>query len=98
MSLSIASIIASFIIAIGGIIASVICVSLPRQRKSKIIKLQKELLDTYKGILQLKKLEESLEQRSGISKQKAREGVEIPHEFEPARLKEKIKQLEKQLS
>ena len=77
---------------------SLILVGIPRQRKETIDKLRKELYEVYKGVEQLKQLEESLEQQLGISKQSARKDVEIPERFQSARLMNRINQLENQIS
>lgn len=98
MDLGLASIIASLVVATGAIIVSIICVTIPRQRKETIDKLRKELLDVYKGVEQLKKVEESLEQQFGVSKQTARKDLKLPEKFENARLTKRIIQLENQLS
>ena len=94
MDIGIASIIVSLIIAAGGIVASIIFSFVPRQRKEKIRKLQKELYDVYTGVVQLKILEETLEQKMGISKQSARKGFNVPDRFENSKLKKRINQLE----
>lgn len=98
MDLGLASIIASIIVAIGGIVVSIICVAIPRQRKDTIDKLRKELYDVYKDVEQLKQVEESLEQQLGVSKQVARKDVVISERLESARLTKRINQLEKQIS
>ena len=98
MDIGIAGIIASLIIAFGSVVSSVIFSLVPRQRKEKIYNLQKELYDVYLGVLQYKKLEESLEEQLKLSKQKARIDVDIPERFEMSRLHKRIKQLENKLS
>jgi hypothetical protein len=75
-----ASIISSLILSGSGIITSLIlgymfgC--LPRQRKIKIISLQKELLRIYSDVLEFHKLENDLLLNVNISKNMARKILE----------------------
>lgn len=97
MDIGIASIVASIILSASGIVASIIFSYVPRQRKETINKLRKELYEVYKGVEQIKQVEESLEKKFGVSKQNARKDVIIPERFEKTRLTKRINQLEKQI-
>jgi hypothetical protein len=75
-----ASIISSLILSGSGIITSLILGYmfgyLPRQRKIKIISLQKELLRIYSDVLEFHKLENDLLLNVNISKNMARKILE----------------------
>ena len=97
MDIGIAAIFASLIVSAGGITCTILCVAIPRKRKEQIRSLQKELLEVYKGVLQLKNVESKLEEQNGITKQKARKGFDIPERFEDSRIRKRIKMIEKQI-
>lgn len=96
-----ASIISSLILSGSGIITSLILGYmfgyLPRQRKIKIISLQKELLRIYSDVLEFHKLENDLLLNANISKNMARKNFRISHNSENKRVQKRIIELENQI-
>ncbi len=69
-----------------------------KQLESEIGKLRSELLSVYKDALEIWKSEDNLIQLSGISKIEARKERNISKRFEPARISQRIRELENKLS
>lgn len=92
MDASIASIIVAVIMGTASIITAIIWGYIPRRRKEELKKLRQELYRVYTAVGQLKKLEDYLEKKYGISKQTARKeaGVLIPEMFSDKKVNEKI--------
>jgi len=84
----------AFLNGLLGIITGVIFNYVPRLRKEKFQKLQKELLEVYKDVESLIQIESELLQKSNMSKIQARKGFTISKRCEPKRLANRIKELE----
>lgn len=69
-----------------------------KQMESEIVKLRSELLSVYKDALEIWKSEDNLIRLSGISKKEARKDRNISKRFEPARISQRIRELENKLS
>jgi hypothetical protein len=91
------NIIASLILSGSGIIISLILsimfAYIPRERKRKINSLEKELLNTYSDISEFIKLEQSLLEKTNISKINARTNLNISANSEPKKVKKRIEEL-----
>ncbi len=84
----------AFLNGLLGIITGVIFNYVPRLRKEKFQKLQKELLEVYKDVKCLIQIESELLQKSNMSKIQARKGFTISKRCEPKQLANRIKELE----
>lgn len=97
MDIGIAGIIVALITGISSIVTAIIWGYVPKQRKRLIKQLQKELLDVYIDVYNLKAVEECLEKENGISKSSAREGVAISSRLEKRRIEKRIAGLQSAL-
>ncbi len=93
MDASIANIIVAAIVGVAGIITAYFWGYAPRQRKVEIKKRSSELYEVYTAVLELKKLEDYIENKYGIAKQTARKEAEvhIADKFGEKYVKERIK-------
>lgn len=85
--------------AIGGLISLFTAKSKERENKleKSLRKSRSELLMVYKDMLEMWKSEENLINLAGISKIEARKDRKISKKAEPARISQRIKELESQL-
>nr|WP_297653464.1 hypothetical protein [uncultured Prevotella sp.] len=97
MDIGISSIIVASITGISSIITAIIWGYVPRKRNEEIKRLQKELIEVYGGVYNLKIVEEKLENELGISKAEARKGINIPKSFETKRLEKRTLELQSKL-
>ncbi len=97
MDIGLSSIIVASITGISSIITAIIWGYVPRKRSEEIKRLQKELLEVYGGVYNLKAVEEKLEGDFGISKIEARKGINIPKTFETKRIEKRIIELQSKL-
>lgn len=98
MDIGICSIIVALITGVSSIITAIIWGYVPKKRKEEIVKLQKELLEVYVGAYNLKIIEEMLEEEAGISKRKARRGIQITNKLERSKIEKRIAQLNSALT
>lgn len=92
-----ATYLAALITGISNMVTAYILGYSPRKTKEEIKRLQKELLDVYSGVYNLKAVEERLEGELGISKTEARKGLNIPKLLETKRVENRIIQLQNKL-
>lgn len=97
MDIGLSSIIVASITGISSIITAIIWGYVPRKRSEEIKRLQKELLEVYGGVYNLKAIEEKLEGELGVSKIEARKGINIPKTFETKRIEKRIIELQSKL-
>ena len=77
MDAAIASVIVAVIMGAASIITAIIWGYVPRHRKEDLKNRRKELYEVYSAVQELKKLEDYLENKFGISKQTARKEAEV---------------------
>lgn len=94
MDLGIASVFISLLIGVSGIIISIICCYLPKDRKNKIITLEKELLEAYKDIQQLLEIEKELSEECEKGKITVRRPYNISKNCQPKHVQSRIYELE----
>ncbi len=87
-------IIIALILGVCSVVSSIIFGYIPRSRKEKLIRLQKELLNVYNDINEFQKLEQKLSVTLNISKIVARENLNISSNAEPKRVEKRIAELE----
>ena len=97
MDIGLSSIIVASITGISSIITAIIWGYVPRKRNEEIKRLQKELIEVYGGVYNLKIVEEKLENELGISKAEARKEINIPKSFETKRLEKRTLELQSKL-
>lgn len=92
MDAAIASVIVAVIMGVASIITAIIWGYVPRHRKEELKNRRKELHEVYTAVQELKKLEDYLENKYGISKQTARKeaGVHIADKFSDKKVSERI--------
>ena len=94
MSTELASIIVAIIMGTSSIVTAIIWGYVPRKRTQQIKKLQRELLEVYIDVYNLKIVEERLEEENGVSKKAAREGLLITPLIGRKRIEGRISQLQ----
>jgi len=97
MSPELRNLISASIITCGGIVISIICCLVPRIRKEKLEKSQRELLSLYRDVQEFLKEEQAYMDSTGQSKVAVRKNLSISNKCEPKRIEERIRTLESQV-
>ena len=92
------SMISAIVLSVAGIVITILCAYIPKVRKEKLLTAWKEMRDIYEDLGEFIKLEEYLENASGISKQKARSMVNISSRCQPKKISRRIKELDTKIN
>lgn len=98
MDIGTVSIIVALITGVSSIITAIIWGYTPRKRHEEIKKLQKELIEVYGGVYNLKIVEEELERELGISKKAARKDLQITPKLQRSKIEKRISELQSKLN
>ncbi|MBQ5979181.1 MAG: hypothetical protein IJL58_04055 [Bacteroidales bacterium] len=97
MSSEMFNLVASIVLAFGGIAISIICSLHPRIRKEKLNNAHSELLGLYRDIQEFLKEEKAYMEETGKSKIAIRKSLSISDKCAPSHVEARIRTLESQV-